>query len=46
MALLAVFWLVYDLTCRWVGFRRNGEVWIGAVMLMTLALAGVLAVLP
>ena len=39
VALLAVFWLVYDLTCRWVGFRRNGEVLIGLVMLITLALA-------
>ena len=39
VALLVVFWLVYDLTCRWVGFRKHGELWIGLVMLTTLALA-------
>ena len=39
LALLVVFWLVYDLTCRWVGFRKHGELWIGLVMLTTLALA-------
>jgi uncharacterized membrane protein len=39
VALLAIFWLVYDCTCRWVGFRSKGELWIGSVMLLTVALA-------
>ena len=39
VALLASFWLVYDGTCRWVGFRAKGELWIGSVMLLTVALA-------
>jgi uncharacterized membrane protein len=39
VALLVIFWLIYDRTCRWLGFRKHGELWTGLVMLSTLALA-------
>ena len=39
VAFLAGFWFVYDLVCRWLGFRRNGEVVVGVVMLAVIAAA-------
>jgi uncharacterized membrane protein len=43
LAFLVVFWLVYDRVCQWLGFRENGELWVGGVMLLVITLASYLA---
>jgi uncharacterized membrane protein len=36
---LVGFWLVYDLVCRALGFRKHGEAVVGVVMLLVIAAA-------
>ena len=43
LAFLVVFWLIYDGVCRWLGFRKNGELMVGAIMLVVVAGAAYLA---
>jgi uncharacterized membrane protein len=43
LAFLVVFWLVYDRVCQWLGFRENGERWVGGVMIGVITLASYLA---
>jgi uncharacterized membrane protein len=38
LGFLVAFWVVYDLVCRLVGFRQNGERIIGLVMFAAVAL--------
>jgi uncharacterized membrane protein len=40
---LVAFWLVYDTVCRAFGFRKNGELTVAALMLVTVAFAAWLA---
>ncbi len=40
---LVVFWLLYDLTCRVFGQRKNGELVVGAIVLMLVCVASWLA---
>ncbi len=40
---LVVFWLLYDLTCRVFGQRKNGELTVGAIVLTLVCLASWLA---
>ena len=43
LAFLVVFWLVYDRVSQWLGFRENGELWVGVVMLLVITAASYLA---
>ncbi len=43
LAFFAGFWLVYDLVCRAFGFRKNGELIVGALMLCVVAFMSWLA---
>lgn len=40
---LIAFWLIYDTVCRVFGFRKNGELVVAGLMLLTVALASWLA---
>jgi len=40
---LGVFWLLYDLTCRIFGQRKNGEAIVGAILMLLVCLASWLA---
>ena len=39
VAMLAGFWLVYDTVCRVFGFQENGELKVGVIMLIVVALS-------
>ena len=39
IAFLAVFWFVYDGVCRLFGFRKNGELIVGLIMLLVITAA-------
>ena len=39
LAFLLVFWLIYDAICLVFGFRKNGELVVGVLVLIVLALA-------
>ena len=43
LAFLVAFWLIYDLVCRLFGFRKNGELIVGLLMLVVIAFASWLA---
>ena len=43
LSFLVVFWLVYDTVCRLFGFRKNGELIVGVVMLGVITFASWLA---
>jgi uncharacterized membrane protein len=43
LSFLVVFWLLYDLICRTLGARKNGEAWIGLSVLVLISLASWLA---
>jgi uncharacterized membrane protein len=43
LAFLVVFWLIYDVISRAFGFRQNGELIVGASMLVVIAFASWLA---
>lgn len=43
LAFLVVFWLIYDTTCRVFGFRKNGEMIFGGIMLVVIVFAAWLA---
>ncbi|MBM3362769.1 MAG: urate hydroxylase PuuD [Betaproteobacteria bacterium] len=43
LSFLVVFWLLYDLICRVLGPRRNGEAWIGLAVLVLISAASWLA---
>ena len=43
LAFLVTFWLIYDVTCRVFGFRKNGEAIVGAVMLVVITAAAYFA---
>ncbi len=43
IAFLVVFWLVYDGVCRLFGFKKNGELIVGLVMLLVIVAASWLA---
>ncbi len=43
LSFLVVFWLLYDLICRVLGPRKNGEVWIGLSVLVLISVASWLA---
>jgi uncharacterized membrane protein len=43
LAFFASFWLVYDLICRVFGFRKNGELIVGVLMLCVIAFMSWLA---
>jgi uncharacterized membrane protein len=43
LGFLAVFWLVYDLICRTLGQRRNGDALVGACVLVIVVVASWLA---
>jgi uncharacterized membrane protein len=43
LSFLVVFWIVYDLVCQAFGFRKNGELIVGVVMLGVIAFASWLA---
>ncbi len=43
LSFLVVFWMVYDLVCQAFGFRKNGELIVGALMLAVVAFASWLA---
>jgi uncharacterized membrane protein len=43
LGFLVVFWLVYDRICQWFGFRDNGELIVGALVLVVICLAAWLA---
>lgn len=43
LSFLAVFWLIYDTVCRLFGFRKNGELIVGLVMLAVITVATWLA---
>ncbi len=43
LAFLAVFWLVYDVCSRALGFRKHGELMVGVVMLVVVAFMSWLA---
>ena len=43
LAFLVVFWLVYDGVCQLFGFRKNGELIVGVLMLVVITFASWLA---
>jgi uncharacterized membrane protein len=43
IAFLGVFWLIYDGVCRLFGFRKNGELIVGILMLLVITAASWLA---
>ena len=43
LSFLVLFWMVYDLVCQAFGFRKNGELMVGVLMLGVIALASWLA---
>jgi uncharacterized membrane protein len=43
LSFLVAFWLLYDLICRTLGARKNGEAWIGLSVLVLISLASWLA---
>jgi uncharacterized membrane protein len=43
LAFLVVFWIVYDLICQAFGFRKNGELIVGILMLIVIAFMSWLA---
>ncbi len=43
LSFLVVFWLIYDTVCRLFGFRKNGELIVGVVMLGVITFASWLA---
>ena len=43
LSFLVVFWMVYDLVCQAFGFRKNGELIVGVLMLAVVAFASWLA---
>jgi uncharacterized membrane protein len=43
LAFMVVFWLLYDLICRLLGPRKNGEAWIGLAVLVLISAASWLA---
>jgi uncharacterized membrane protein len=43
LAFLVVFWLFYDAVCQLFGFRKNGELIVGVLMLIVISFASWLA---
>jgi uncharacterized membrane protein len=43
LAFLVVFWMVYDSICQLFGFRKNGELIVGVLMLIVIAFMSWLA---
>ena len=43
LGFLVAFWVIYDITCRLFGFRKNGEGIVAAVMLIVVALMAYIA---
>ncbi len=43
LAFLAVFWVVYDIICRALGQKKNGDLWVGLGVLVCVVLASWLA---
>ena len=43
LAFLVVFWLAYDLICRTLGQKKNGEAWVGLGVLVLVCVASWLA---
>jgi uncharacterized membrane protein len=43
LSFLVVFWMVYDLICQAFGFRKHGELIVGVLMLLVVALMSYLA---
>jgi uncharacterized membrane protein len=43
LAFLVVFWMVYDAVCQLFGFRKNGELIVGVLMLLVISFASWLA---
>jgi uncharacterized membrane protein len=43
LSFLVVFWMVYDGVCQFFGFRKNGELIVGVLMLGVIAFASWLA---
>jgi len=43
VSFLAVFWLLYDAVCRWLGARANGDAIVGALVVVLVCLASWLA---
>ena len=43
ISFFVVFWMVYDLVCQAFGFRKNGELIVGAIMLCVVAFMSWLA---
>jgi uncharacterized membrane protein len=43
LAFLVVFWFIYDAVCRVFGFRKNGELYVGGIMMVVIIFASWLA---
>ena len=43
LSFLVVFWMVYDAVCQLFGFRKNGELIVGVLMLVVITFASWLA---
>ena len=43
LAFLMVFWMIYDAVCQLFGFRKNGELIVGVLMLVVITFASWLA---
>jgi len=43
LSFLVVFWLLYDLICRWFGQRKHGDALVGALVLLLVCVASWLA---
>jgi len=43
LGFLVAFWFIYDIVCRWFGFRKNGEFIVAVLMLCVVAFASWLA---
>jgi uncharacterized membrane protein len=39
LSFFVVFWFIYDQVSRRLGFRKNGEIWVAAVLIPVIALA-------
>jgi uncharacterized membrane protein len=43
LSFLVVFWLIYDTVCRIFGFKKNGEMIVGGIMMVVIVFASWLA---
>jgi uncharacterized membrane protein len=43
LAFLVVFWFIYDFVCRTFGFKKNGEMIVGGIMMVVIIFASWLA---